>query len=201
MTINHLIIFCENPVEGQVKRRLATEIGEDNALTIHLALTRHIADVAKTVLAQRKCYYSDFISNKDDFDDGHFEKMIQKGEDIGERMYNAAKTSFGEWANKVVLIGCDCYDLNAGIIEEAFNALDHHDFVIGPTKEGGVYLLGMNDLHQEMFIDKEWEHENVVLDMLISIKKERKTHYILPTLNEVVSFEDIPDDLKGLLED
>jgi rSAM/selenodomain-associated transferase 1 len=201
MTISHLIIFCENPVEGKVKKRLASEVGEENAMVIYEALVKHTADVAKSVMAQRKCYYSEFISNKDDFDDGHFEKSIQKGEDFGERLYNAAKLSFGEWANKVVIIGSDCYDLNAGIIEEAFRALEKNDFVIGPTKEGGFYLLGMNDLSKGILIDKEWNHENVVLDMLLEIKNERKTHYILPTLNEVNSLEEIPEKLKDLLGD
>lgn len=201
MTINHLIIFCKNPVEGQVKKRLATEIGDENALAIHLALIKHTSDVAKTVIAQRKCYYSDFISNKDDFDDGHFEKLIQKGEDVGERLYNAAKTSFGEWANKVVLIGCDCYELNAGIIEEAFRALEENDFVIGPTKEGNLYLLGMNDLPKDLLLEKEWNHENVFLDMLLEIKKANMSHYILPTLSEVISLEDVPDELKDIIEE
>ncbi len=201
MTINHLIIFCKNPVEGQVKKQLAADIGDESALEIHLALIKHTADVAKSVIAQRKCYYSDFVSNSDEFDDGHFEKSIQKGEDLGERMYNASKVSFGEWANKVIVIGCDCYDLNAGIIEEAFRALDKHDMVIGPAKDGGLYLLGMNDLSADLLLNKEWEHENVILDLLIEIKNENKTHYILPTLNEVITIEDIPDDLKGLIEE
>ncbi|CAG5087229.1 TIGR04282 family arsenosugar biosynthesis glycosyltransferase [Parvicella tangerina] len=201
MTINHLIIFCENAVEGQVKERLAAEIGDENALVIYQALVKHTASVAKTVMAQRKCYYSDFISNSDSFDDGHFEKSIQKGEDEGERMYNASKTSFGEWANKVVIVGCDCYEMNAGIIEEAFRALDQNDFVIGPTKEGGVYLLGMNDLSSELLLNKEWGHENVVLDLLLEIKKEHKTHYILPTLSQVNSLEEVPNELRGLIEE
>lgn len=201
MTINHLIIFCENPVEGRVKKILATEIGDENALAIHLALIKHTSDVAKTVMSQRKCYYSEFVSNNDDFEDGHFEKSIQKGEDLGERMYNASKVSFGEWANKVIIIGCDCYDLNAGIIEEAFRALEKNDVVIGPNKDGGVYLLGMNDLSAELLLNKEWNNENVVLDLLIEIKKENKTHYILPTLSEVVTLEDVPEDLKAFIEE
>ena len=201
MTINHLIIFCDNPVEGKVKQILAAEIGDENTLVIYDALLKHTSDVARSVMAQRKCYYSDFISNKDHFDDGHFEKSIQKGEDEGERMYNAAKASFGEWANKVILVGCDCYDLNAGIIEEAFRALDKNDVVIGPTKDGGIYLMGMNDLSSQLLLNKEWGHENEVLDMLLEIKQENMTHYILPTLNEVNTIEDLPEDLKNLLED
>lgn len=201
MIINHLIIFCENPNEGEVKQRLAAEIGDENALTIYHALMKHTADVAKSVMAQRKCYYSDYILNKDDFDDGHFEKSIQKGDDLGERIYNAAKISFGEWANKVIVISCDCYDLNAGIIEEAFRALDKNDLVIGPNKEGGFYLLGMKDLSSELLLGKEWNHENVVLDLLLEIKIENKTHYFLPTINEVNTLDEIPPDLRSLIEE
>lgn len=201
MNIRHLIIFCENAVQGEVKKRLASEVGEENALVVYEELLSHTADVSKSVMAQRKCYYSQFVANDDFFDDGHFEKLIQKGGDIGEVMYNACKLSFGEWANKVVMVGSSCYDLNAGIIEEAFRALDNHDFVIGPSKDGGFYLLGLNDLYPELFLDRHWDNENVILDTIIEIGKLNKTHYILPTLTLVESIDDVPDHIKDLLEE
>lgn len=200
MNINHLIILCKNAVQGKVKTRLAAEIGDENALVVYKALLEHTASVTKMVMAQRKCYYSEFVENNDFFDDGYFEKLIQKGEDLGEKMYNAAKNSFGEWASKVILIGSDCYEINAGILEEAFRALDESDFVIGPAQDGGYYLIGMKELHQELFLNKEWSHENVMLDTLLEINQLGKSHYILPTLSDVDHFSDLPDEIKPLLE-
>lgn len=201
MMINHLIIFCDSPADGKIKSRLAADIGDENTLVIYEALLEHTSDVSKSMMAQRKCYYKEHISNNDIFDDGHFEKSIQKGQDFGEKLYNAAKVSFGEWANKVIIIGYDCYELNAGIIEEAFRALDKNDIVIGPSQDGGFYLLGMNDLPKDLLLNKEWDHENVILDMLLEIKKENKTHYLLPTLNLVNALADLPPELKALLDE
>lgn len=192
--------MCKNAILGKVKTRLATDVGDENALMVYQELLKHTADVTKTVIAQRKCYYSDYIENSDYFDDSHFEKMIQKGDDLGERMYNAAKNSFGEWANKVIIVGSDCYELNAGIIEEAFRSLDNHDLVLGPTQDGGYYLIGMKELHSEYFINREWSHENVLLDTLIEANRLGKSHYILPTLNDVDTVNDLPESIKPLLE-
>lgn len=200
MNLSHLIIFTKNAELGKVKTRLAKDVGDESALEIYQALIEHTERVARPVLAQKKCYYSEFIANSDVFKDEYFEKCIQKGDDLGERMYNAAKASSGEWANKIIIIGSDCYDINSGIIEEAFKSLDSHDFVIGPAEDGGYYLIGMTELHPEIFLNKVWSTENVFLDTLLDIQKIKKTHYLLPTLSDVDTVDDLPEDLKNLLE-
>ncbi len=200
MNLSHLIIFAKNAELGKVKTRLAKDIGDENALEVYLALLAHTEQVTRPVLAQKKCYYSNYIENADVFDDEYYEKSIQSGDDLGERMYNAAKISSGEWANKIIIIGSDCYDINSGIIEEAFKALDSHDFVIGPAEDGGYYLIGMTEPHPEIFLNKVWSTENVFLDTLLDIQKLNKTHYLLPTLSDVDTVDDLPDKLRLLLE-
>lgn len=200
MSLSHLIIFTKNAEIGKVKTRLAKDIGEENALEIYEALLAHTEQVARPVLAQKKCYYSDFIANLDVFKDEHYEKCLQKGDDLGERMYNAAKASSGEWANKIIIIGSDCYEINSGIIEEAFKSLDSHDFVIGPAEDGGYYLIGMTTLYPEIFLNKVWSTENVFLDTLLDIQELNKTHYLLPTLSDVDTLEDLPKELKRLID-
>ncbi len=201
MSINHLIIFIKNPVKGKIKTRLARTIGPENALAVYIELLSHTAAVSKPVMAHRKCYYSDFIVNNDMFFDEYFEKQLQKGEEQGERMYNAFKDSFGEWSEKVILIGSDCYELNSGIIEEAFKALNDHDFVIGPAFDGGYYLIGMKSLNKAVFENKPWSSENVFLDTLLDITKGGYSHYILPTLNDIDAEEDLTEDLRSLIND
>ncbi len=197
---NHLIIFVKNPELGKVKTRLAKDIGDENALEIYLELLKHTATITKPVLAQKKCYYSDHIENIDFFSDEHYEKLIQKGGDLGERMYQAAKNSSGEWAENIVIIGSDCYDLNSGIIEEAFKALKSHDFVVGPAEDGGYYLIGMKEPHPSIFLNKIWSTENVFLDTLLEIQNLNKTHYLLPTLTDIDNINDLPEALKNLID-
>lgn len=200
MSINHLIIFVKNPELGKVKTRLASTIGDEKALLIYQLLLEQTFQVTLPVLAEKKVYYSDFIQNIDQFNDLVYEKHIQEGEGLGEKMYNAMKHSFGEWAQKVVVIGSDCFELNSGIIEEAFKALEENDYVLGPAKDGGYYLIGMKNLNKDVFQNKEWSTENVFLDTLLDIKNQGKSHYLLPTLSDVDTEDDLGD-LRGYIED
>ena len=200
MSINHLIIFVKNPELGKVKTRLASTIGDEKALYIYKLLLEQTFQVTLPVYAEKKLYYSEFVQNMDQFNDLVYEKHIQKGDDLGNKMYNAIKHSFGEWAGKVVLIGSDCFELNSGIIEEAFKALEESDYVLGPAKDGGYYLIGMKELNLEIFQNKEWSAENVFLDTLLDIKNQEKSHYFLPTLSDVDIEEDLGD-LRGYIEE
>lgn len=200
MSINHLIIFVKNPELGKVKTRLAKTIGDEKALYIYKLLLEQTFQVTLPVLAEKKLYYSEFVQNMDQFNDLVYEKHIQSGDGLGNKMYHAIKHSFAEWADKVVLIGSDCFELNSGIIEEAFKALEESDYVLGPAKDGGYYLIGMKELNLEVFQNKEWSTENVFLDTLLDIKNQGKSHYLLPTLSDVDVEEDLGD-LRGYIEE
>ena len=200
MSINHLIIFVKNPELGKVKTRLAKTIGDEKALYIYKLLLEQTFQVTLPVLAEKKLYYSEFVQNMDQFNDLVYEKHIQSGDGLGSKMYHAFKHSFAEWADKVVLIGSDCFELNSGIIEEAFKALEESDYVLGPAKDGGYYLIGMKELNLEVFQNKEWSTENVFLDTLLDIKNQGKSHYLLPTLSDVDVEEDLGD-LRGYIEE
>jgi uncharacterized protein len=201
MSIKHLVILVKNPIKGKVKHLLAQEIGAEQALVIYEDMLQYTAAISKPVMAHRKCYYSEFVINNDMFEDEYFEKHIQKGETLGDRMYNACKDSFGEWAEKVVVIGNNCIELNSGNIAEAFKALDTHDFVLGPTLRGGYYLLGMKQLHRPLFENKIWGGENVFLDTLLDISSGGFSHYLLPTLRDIETVADLPEHLRELLSE
>ena len=114
-------------------------------------------------------------------------------------MYNAFKDLFGQWAEKVVIIGTDCKELQTDIIVEAYKKLDQADVVIGPANDGGYYLLGMKSLYKELFFNKIWSSENVLLDTILDLKKLKINYELLPVLNDVDHKEDLGD-LERLLE-
>lgn len=191
MEHKQLIVFVKNKELGKVKTRLAKTIGDEKALFIYKALLQYTCFVAGKVDALRKVYYTNYIDSNDEFEGDLFEKRIQTEGDLGGKMYGAFKDSFGEFADKVVLIGSDCYDLSERIIEEAFLALDHHDFVLGPANDGGYYLIGMRSLEKSVFENIIWSTEDVLLDTLIQIKKRNKSHFLLPTLTDVDEEKDL----------
>ena len=196
MAKRHLIIFVKNVELGKVKTRLAKDIGDENALAIYKELLIHTYNVSKSVETERRVFYSDYVQNMDLFDERLFEKYVQvNNPDLGERMYEAFKLSFGEWAEQVLIIGSDCYELTHEIINEAYDALNRADFVLGPAKDGGYYLLGMNKLHKDVFKGKEWSGENVLLDTIIDIENSKHTLELLPTLSDIDVVGDLPDEL------
>src|SRR5690606_30334493 len=99
----------------------------------------------------------------------------QPAGDLGYKMKQAFETAFQQEYNAVVIIGSDCLELNQQLIERAFDALEKHEVVIGPAKEGGYYLLGMKQLHASLFENKAWSTSEVFPSTLADIKREALT--------------------------
>ena len=195
-TNNHLIVFARNPRLGKIKTRLAKSIGNKNALKVYLHLLEHTAQVLGELKCVKHIYYDSFIEKDDIFNEKDFNKNIQVGDDLGIKMYNSLKDVFGQWAEKVLIIGTDCFELKASVIDKAFEALDNNDVVIGPAKDGGYYLLGLKQLKKEYFTNKLWSKENVFLDTLLDFKRLNMTYFVLEQLNDV----DVKDDLGNLIK-
>lgn len=195
MTKNHkenlLLIFTKNPVAGKVKTRLAKDLGDDKALEIYKFLLEHSAAFTSSVNAEKHVYYSDSITDQDIWDNKIYKKKLQSGAHLGKRMENAFKNGFEENHEKIIVIGSDMYDIQAGDIEEAFRQLENHDYVIGPASDGGYYLFGMKSLNLKVFKNKDWGTSSVLKDTLKDLQKEDVK--LLETRNDVDLLEDIED--------
>ncbi|GAB3577442.1 TIGR04282 family arsenosugar biosynthesis glycosyltransferase [Spirosoma luteolum] len=154
MTQHHLIIFVKNPIEGQVKTRVARTVGNARAVAVYKHLLAHTQAIARPLDAHRVVYYGDFI-NPDDGWTG-FERKLQTGDDLGQRMAAAFDAQFAAGATKVVIIGSDCLAITTDHLRQAFDTLDRTDLVIGPATDGGYYLLGMKQPHPFLFADMPW---------------------------------------------
>jgi uncharacterized protein len=190
---NALIIFVRNPDKGKVKSRLAKDIGDDQSLAVYKYLLQYTSDIAIGCNCSRFVFYSSYVHMNDVFDDDVFTKFVQEGEDLGERMMNAFKKVFDLGCKKVCIIGSDCYALQTEIIHEAFENLETTDIVIGPASDGGYYLLGMKQLHIELFAEKEWGTSSVLDDTAETILKLKITSSELSVLNDIDTVEDLLD--------
>jgi len=184
-----LIIFTRNPELGQCKTRLAKTIGNEAALKIYTYLLKHTAQVSETVKADKYVFYSESINKNDLWNTDVFRKKLQYGTDLGTRMENAFTELFGLGYEKVMIIGSDLLDLNQQHIESAFEAMDHHDMVIGPSKDGGYYLLGMKKIHENIFKNKTWGTETVLKETLNDLHNIDVE--LLEELNDIDTFEDM----------
>ncbi len=186
MQNNQLIVFSRTPLLGKVKKRLARVLGPEKALAIHRKLLAHSLRVAKSSGFSYKVYYSEAPVVPVE---GHH--AVQRGTDLGERMLNCFIAELRE-AEKVCLIGSDCYELTPAIIKQAFNALNNHDVVLGPAHDGGYYLIGLKKALPRLFTGIAWGGHKVLAATLDICTKHGLSYALLPTLNDIDLAEDVP---------
>ena len=187
---NYIIIFVKNPEKGKVKTRLAKTMGDDRALEIYLMLLDYTREIVQPLEADKGVFYSSFIDRKDLWQDG-FQKRIQVTGNLGAKMHEAFSEIFAEGYQKVIILGSDCYELNTGLIEEAFQSLDDNDVVIGPARDGGYYLLGMRNFLPQLFANKSWSTEVLLDETKAELESGNLSYRLLPTLSDVDHEEDL----------
>ena len=183
-----LIIFVKNPVLGKVKTRLARSVGDDEALRIYKLLLSHTQKIALGASCSRYVYFADSIGNGI-WSTEYFKKRIQDSGDLGAKMSSAFSDCLNNHS-KVVIIGSDCAMLSAEIINDAFDSLVNNDIVIGPTQDGGYYLLGMQSENPQLFENIKWSTPEVYEETIFRIKKSKRSLHILPKLSDVDLLED-----------
>ncbi len=192
-----LIIFVKNPILGKVKSRLAQSIGAPKALSVYMKLQERLNREIKDLKMGKQVCYSDDVEGDDIWDNDAYIKTVQKGDDLGQRMHYAIQDALQGSHSKVCLIGSDIYDLTKGIILNAFKLLDNHDLVIGPSQDGGYYLIGMKSANLELFQNKKWSSSEVLSDTINDIKRLNLSYALLTELNDI----DVIDDIKGKARD
>ncbi len=186
---NALIIFVRKPELGKVKTRLAAQIGNEKALEVYIKLLDHTQTICTTIKADKYLFGTE--SKHDIYWDG-FLQACQQGEDLGTRMMNAFNFLLKKEYDKVVIIGSDCISLTENIIENAFIELEENDAVIGPSEDGGYYLLGLKSLHTDIFNNKNWSTDSVFSDTINSFNELHLRYSVLPVLSDVDEAKDVP---------
>lgn len=187
-----LLIFIKNPALGKVKTRLAKTVGKYNALKVYQYLLSHVMEITFELDSFDKfIYYNEFIPTKDEWPASIYQKEMQEGEGLGNKMLNAFKKTFIDSYQKVVLIMPDCPKMTDTLIEKAFKSLDSHDFVLGPTDDGGYYLIGMKAFTPQLFENKTYSTGHTLDDVKAEIAKLDKTIFLLPELTDVDMEEDL----------
>ncbi len=198
MSKERLIIFLRNPELGEVKTRLAQTAGDEKALEVYQKLMSHTMEVVNDWSGRKVLYFTKAVlpSDKTSY---KYSKKTQTAGDLGQKMKGAIETELKSY-DKVCVIGSDCPELSKGILEEAFQALDIMDVVVGPAKDGGYYLIGMKKVVPELFEDIEWGTSNVMNATLNQITRLGLSFHLLEELSDVDTEKDWKK-LKHLVEE
>ena len=110
-------------------------------------------------------------------------------------MKNAFMDAFAEGYEKVLLVGSDIPDLPTGFCREAFLALLDHDVVVGPSKDGGYYLIGFRKtgFTADVFADIAWSSQQVRERTLEILKRNGLSVHLLPILQDIDDVSDLAD--------
>lgn len=188
-----LIIFCKNPELGKVKTRIAATLGDEKALAIYYKLINYTQQITTPLPFDKVVYYSNHIDREDNWHNDHFKKALQKGNDLGEKMSNAFSESFAKGFSSVCIVGTDCMEITGKIILDAFKILEKKDAVLGPAKDGGYYLLGMNKPNPKVFHNKKWSTGSVSSDTIRDFESLKLSYALLPVLSDVDEEKDVAD--------
>ncbi len=157
-----LLVFLKAPIEGNVKTRLAETIGSKQALLCYQALVeRQLSALPPS--SRVEIHFSpgaagDLIRA---WLGNDFEYHPQVEGDLGARLSEAVRAAFHRGAERVLCLGGDCPGLGQAQLAAGIRALqDGRDGVIGPTEDGGYYLIGLNAPHTALFESIPWSSEH-----------------------------------------
>jgi hypothetical protein len=166
-----IIIFARYPVEGKVKTRLAKTLGNRFAAYLYKRLAKQVIGSIRQV---KNIYAYVFYSEKSE--NRLIKKWLgkkyfyahQEGNDLGERMKNAFRKVFSHGAEKVIIVGTDIPDISKKIVQAAISGLDETDLVIGPSDDGGYYLLGMKKYYPGLFENIKYSTHTVFSETIVA---------------------------------
>ena len=183
-----LIIFAKSPIPGNVKTRLTPYITPTEAAELYKAF---IADITRNT-HKLKCERvtvaytpSDAKATFHDLCGQSVNYVPQKGDNLGERMKNAFTYSFDKGSQRTVIIGTDSPTLPLSYIQKAFDALKEVPVTIGPTFDGGYYLIGLSEQNDAIFDGVDWSTSRVFSQTLTKIQALNKQLYVLPPWYDV----------------
>ena len=186
------ILFLKYPERGTVKTRLASVLGDDLTYEIYKCFLADISAMTHQIKAQKIIVYSgpECVSFPDF---PGIQCLPQRGSNIGERMYGAFLEVFAQGFERCVLIGSDSPDLPADLVNDAFEKLDFADVVLGPSADGGYYLIGFKrkSLNQSIFSDIHWSTVDVFSETVRSIDEAGLKLALLPQWSDIDEFDDL----------
>ena len=195
-----ILLFVKYPQKGKVKLRLSADLSEEIVQELYRCFVHDTLTTVDTIDAQLFICFSPSNARE------KFQKWLgrntqflpQKGPDLGERMKNCFISVFTKGFRQAILIGSDSPDLPANFLQDAFEELQTHEIILGPSSDGGYYLIGFRDTSFEpsIFDDIEWGTVSVLSETLKKIQDTTHPFGLLPVWSDV----DTISDLKTLIK-
>ncbi len=190
----HLAIFAKFWQPGAVKTRLAETIGRAAAAAVYRESLRTLLIRFASVAASRELVFTP-DDRRPEFRSLALQawQLEEQGMgDLGQRMARFFERAFASGRSRVVLIGSDSPTVPSSYVDQAFDALEHHAVVLGPSEDGGYYLVGARgDRVPPIFFDMHWSTEQVLPQTIARLQRHNIQYALMPTWYDVDSAADL----------
>ena len=193
-----VICFTRVPKPGVTKTRLLPILSGDQCAVLHTAFLKDLSQVYRQIDADL------FVSYTEDPQWGLLEDLFpqaaglfpQTGAGLGEKMYHALCHVLNLGYDGVVLTGADLPLTTKAHLESGFEALTGADIAIGPTSDGGYYLVGMKKPHRAIFENQSYGGATVLENTMAAGTAAGLDVALALPYDDV----DTPEDLRALAE-
>jgi rSAM/selenodomain-associated transferase 1 len=180
-------IFVKAPVPGAVKTRLVPPLSAEEACALHQALA---ADVFRRAGRLAKVAVTVFYAGPTPGAlaatlPPRADLVAQEGADLGARLRAAFDRLLSCEERIAVVIGSDSPDLPLSIVKRAFQRLKHRDVVLGPSVDGGYYLIGLRRALPALFEGVRWGTDRVFAQTLDALARAGASLALLPLWYDV----------------
>jgi rSAM/selenodomain-associated transferase 1 len=193
-----ILLFVKYPAPGKVKTRLAEQLGQRQAAELYKNFVLDLLDTLRSLTVNLRIFFepAEALDDIRHWLGENHSYVLQSGDNLGQRMKNAFAYAFADGFSKGVLIGSDLPDLPADFLSLGLRTLDTRDAVLGPSSDGGYYLIGFSKeaFLPEAFENIAWGTDRVFAHTVRILKRHRRKLYVLPRWHDV----DTLNDLKSL---
>jgi uncharacterized protein len=197
LSFDAVVVFAKVPEPGKVKSRLGRAIGHEKAANLYGLFLKYLSWRLKKLPPGLKLFVAvdparglHQILRFFPYSKGAI-AFGQRGGNLGTRMLNATRDAQKRGAQKVLIIGSDCLELSARHLDRARRLLSRKDLVLGPTRDGGYYLVGSKRPFVSCFKGIAWSTSRVLAQTLQKARQKGVTTRLLPRLFDVDEARDL----------
>jgi rSAM/selenodomain-associated transferase 1 len=188
-----LLVVAKKPAPGQTKTRLCPPLTHAQAADLYdcflrdtLTIMRHVPDVRRVIGYLPEGAQDYFRQLAPDM-----ELSPQRGASLGERLDHLLTEALLGGSRRAVVMDSDSPTLPAGYLRQAFDDLTKADVVLGPTRDGGYYLIGVKQPQPFLLREVQMSTPRVLADTLALAEEGGLTVSLLPTWYDVDTIEEL----------
>ena len=199
-----LVLFTRFPVPGTTKTRLIPLLGPQGAADLQRKMTERIFRECQKLQPHNVSsiihYYGDSQRDMQDWLGSQIYSR-QTGEDLGENMFQGFLFAARNGAEYILLFGSDIPEISADILKTGLDELHKGRAVLGPSKDGGFYAIGLTGgqvqkLLPGLFLGMQWSTATVFAEIVKRLRDAGCPPALLPMMSDI----DRPEELQLAVE-